>query len=67
LGPPIHAALDDAERRKAAARAFDYITDNAYAFVIIPGTASYTHTKEVKLNTSIPRAVQVHPHEFTWK
>jgi len=67
LALPVHAALDDAQRRKMAAPVFDYITENAYAFAIIPGTSSYTHTKEVKLNTSIPRAIQVHPHEFTWK
>lgn len=67
LAEPVHATLDDAQRRKMAAPVFDYITENAYAFAIIPGTSSYTHTKEVKLNTSLPRAVQVHPHEFTWK
>jgi peptide/nickel transport system substrate-binding protein len=67
LAQPVHATLDDAQRRKMAAPVFDYITENAYAFAIIPGTSSYTHTKEVKLNTSLPRAVQVHPHEFTWK
>ena len=67
LAAPVHAALEDVDRRKAAAQVFDHITDNAYAFAIIPGTALYTHTKEVKLNTNLPRAVQVHPHEFTWK
>ena len=67
LAQPVHTTLDDAQRRKAAAPVFDYITDNAYAFVILPGTSSYTHTKEVKLNTNLPRAIQVHPHEFTWK
>jgi peptide/nickel transport system substrate-binding protein len=67
LAQPIHTTLDDSERRKAASRVFDYITDHAYAFVMVPATAVYTHTTEVKLNTHLPRAVQVHPHEFTWK
>ena len=66
LAPQVHAALDDSDRRKAAAQVFDYIMDHAYAFVILPGTSMYTHTKEVRLNTSLPRAVQVHPHEFIW-
>ena len=67
LGTPTHSILNDAERRKASAKVFDYLTDNAYAFVIIPGGTVYTHTKEVKLNTSAPRALPVNPHEFTWK
>ena len=67
LAEPIHAILDDGERRKAAARIFDYITENSYASVVLSSLVIYTHTKEVKLNTSAPRAVPVNPHEFTWK
>ena len=67
LAEPIHTILSDAERRKAARPVFDYITDNAYAFVIIPGGTVYTHTKDVKLNTGAPRALPMNPHEFTWK
>jgi peptide/nickel transport system substrate-binding protein len=67
LAAPTHSILDDRARRHAAAKVFDHLTDNALAFVLIPGMVVYTHTKEVKLNTSIPRALPVSPHEFTWK
>ena len=59
--------MDDAERRKAAARLFDYATEQGYAFAMVPTRATYTHTKEVRLAAQELRATEVNPHEFAWK
>ena len=59
--------MNDAERRKAAARLFDHATEQAYAFAMVPTRASYTHTKEVRLTATGLRATEVNPHEFGWK
>jgi peptide/nickel transport system substrate-binding protein len=61
--------MDDAERRKAVAKVFDYIHDNAYAFPMVPLRSIYTHTKEVKLDVSdeIRESQLASVHEFSWK
>jgi peptide/nickel transport system substrate-binding protein len=66
LAAPTRTILNDAERRTAAAKVFDHITENAYAAVLIPATTIYTHTKEVKLTATTPREFLVSPHEFGW-
>ena len=48
--PPAPCARTD--RRKAAAKAFDYLTDNAYAFAKVPRREIFTLTKEVRVNTT---------------
>jgi len=67
LASPTYAIGNDAERRKAVAKIFDYITEQAYAFVTVANRPVFTHTKDVKLNASGFRAEQVNPHEFGWK
>jgi peptide/nickel transport system substrate-binding protein len=59
--------LDDGARRKEVAKIFDRITEQAYAFPMVPYRTIYTHTKDVTLNARGVRADQVSPHEFSWK
>lgn len=59
--------LDDAARRKVVAKIFDRMTEQAYAFPMVPYHTIYTHTKEVKLNARDMRAEHVNPHEFAWE
>ena len=60
---------DDAERRKAVAKAIDYATENAYIFAQIPLRPPITHTKEVKIlaNDDLRAVYQPAVHEFGWK
>jgi peptide/nickel transport system substrate-binding protein len=67
LAAPVDSVMDDAERRKAAAKVFDHITDNAYAFVLLQSFSFFTHTKEVELTSRTLRAENLNAHEFTWK
>ena len=68
LVAPIPTVLDDAERRKAAAKAFDYLTENAYAFAMIPNREIFTMTKEVGIRRPNDlRPAQISPQEFFWK
>lgn len=68
LVAPISTILNDAERRKAAAKAFDYLTDTAYAFAMVPRREIFTVTPEVRVNaTNELRAAQISPHLFAWK
>ena len=62
-----YEVLDDVERRKAVAKVFDHLTEQAYAFPMMPNRPVFTHTKEVRLNARDFRAEQVNPHEFGWK
>jgi peptide/nickel transport system substrate-binding protein len=65
---PIAAIMDDAERRKAAAKAFDYLTDNAYAFAMVPNREIFTLSKDLGIvRPTELRASQISPHEFYWK
>jgi peptide/nickel transport system substrate-binding protein len=61
--------MDDAERRKMAAKVFDQLNEKAYAFPMTPSRETSTHTKEVKLLASgAMHAAQTIPvHEFGWK
>jgi peptide/nickel transport system substrate-binding protein len=60
--------MDDAERRKASARAFDYLNEKAYTFAMIPNREIFTMSKEVGiLNPDDLRPMQISPHEFIWK
>jgi peptide/nickel transport system substrate-binding protein len=61
--------MDDAERRKFAAKVFDQLNEKAYAFPMTPSPETYTHTKEVKLLAAgAMHAAQTIPvHEFGWK
>ena len=67
MAAATYTILDDAERRKAVAKVFDRITDQAYAFVTLPNRPVFTHTKDVMLNARTLRAEQVNPHEFGWR
>jgi len=69
LADATRSILDDGARRTATAKVFDYITEHAYAFVMVPSRATYTHTKEVRLNapSGVMRATPVNPHEFAWR
>jgi peptide/nickel transport system substrate-binding protein len=67
MAAATYTILDDAERRKAVAKVFDRITDQAYAFVTGPFRPVFTHTKEVVPTGRTLRAEQVNPHEFGWK
>jgi peptide/nickel transport system substrate-binding protein len=68
LADPTFTVVDDAERRKIVAKAFDYFHDKAYAFPMVQSYRIFTHSKEVKL-LSPPdvRSAQTNPHEFGWK
>ena len=60
--------MDDAARRKAAAKAFDYLTQHAYAFAMIPNREVFTMTKEVGIRRPTDlRPSQISPQEFYWK
>ena len=63
----VPAISDDAERRKAVAKIFDHITEQAYAEVTVPNQTVITHTKEVVFNAGSIRADSINPHEFGWK
>jgi peptide/nickel transport system substrate-binding protein len=67
LAAPTYSIVADAERRKAVAKVFDHITENAYAFAMVPNRPTFVHTKEVRLNASRIRAGLINPHEFGWK
>ena len=69
LAGPISTILDDTERRKAAAKAFDYLNDTAYAFAMVPRREIFTTTHEVRISAppNELRAAQVSPHLFAWK
>ncbi len=59
---------DDAERRKAAAKVFDYAVEKSYALPMVPNRPIYTHTKDLKI--TLPperRLIYVNPHDFAWK
>jgi peptide/nickel transport system substrate-binding protein len=60
--------MNDAERRKAVAAVFDYTTDHAYAFPMLPNRVAFTHTKELQLTQiNEMRAAHVAVNEFRWK
>jgi peptide/nickel transport system substrate-binding protein len=68
LVDPIFKTMDDAERRKAAAKAFDHLTDTAYTFAMITNREIFTHTKDVAIrDPNDLRPMIVSPHEFVWK
>ena len=68
LVDPIFKIMDDGERRKAAAKAFDYLTDKAYTFAMITNREIFTHTKEVAIRDPKDlRPMIISPHEFIWK
>jgi hypothetical protein len=68
LAAPVLTIMDDAERRKAAAKVFDYYTENAYGYPIHPNSETFTHTVDLALrNVTEMRPSAVHPHEFYWK
>ena len=68
LVAPISTILNDTDRRKAAAKAFDYLSDTAYAFAMVPRREIFTVTPEVRINASNElRAAQISPHLFAWK
>ena len=60
--------MNDAERRKASGKAFDYLNEKAYTFPMIPNREIFTMTKEVGIrNPEDLRPMQISPHEFIWK
>ncbi len=65
---PIPTIVDDAERRKATAKAFDFLTENGLAYAMVPNREVFTMTKEVGvLRPNELRPSQISPHEFVWK
>jgi len=67
LAAPIDSIMDDAARRKQAAQVFDHITENAYAYTVLQSFSFFTHTKDVRLQSTMVRAENLNPHEFVWK
>jgi peptide/nickel transport system substrate-binding protein len=65
---PIATTMDDAERRKVTAKAFDYLTENAYAFAMIPNREVFTMVKGLAFrNPDELRTAQLSPQEFYWR
>jgi peptide/nickel transport system substrate-binding protein len=65
---PLSTLVDDGARRKATAAAFDFLTENALAYAIVPNREIFTMTKEVGiLRPNDLRPSQISPHEFVWK
>ena len=68
LVAPISTIVDDGERRKAVAKAFNFMTENALAYAMVPNREVFTMTKEVGiLRPNDLRPSQISPHEFVWK
>ena len=59
--------MDDAARRKEVAKMMDHANEQAYVFPMVSSRILLVHTKEVFLDTSMIRATQINPHDFTWK
>jgi ABC-type transport system substrate-binding protein len=68
LAQPVLAIMDDTQRRKAAAKVFDYYTEHAYGFPMHDNPETFTHVSELVMqNPTEMRPSAVHPHEFYWK
>jgi peptide/nickel transport system substrate-binding protein len=68
LVDPIFKTMDDTERRKFAARAFDRLHDMAYTYPMITNREIFVHTKEVAIRAPEDlRPMIISPHEFVWK
>ena len=68
LVEPIPKILNDAERRKASAKAFDYLTDNVYAVAMVPNREVFTLAKDVGIRAPDElRTSQLSPQDFYWK
>jgi hypothetical protein len=59
--------MDDKERRAYLAKAFDRITDQAYAFAMLPSMATFTHSKDIRMKDVGVRETLVNPQDFEWK
>ena len=68
MAAPALTTMDDGERRKAAAKVFDYYTENAYGFPMHSNPETFTHSTNLAIrNPGEMRPNSVHPHEFYWK
>jgi peptide/nickel transport system substrate-binding protein len=68
LVDPIFKTMDDTERRKLAAKAFDRLHDMAYTYPMITNREIFVHTKEVAIrNPDDLRPMIISPNEFVWK
>ncbi len=68
LVDPIFKTMDDTERRKLSARAFDRLHDMAYTYPMITNREIFVHTKEVAIrDPNDLRPMIISPHEFVWK
>jgi len=68
LVDPIFTTMDDAQRRKLAASAFDRLHDMAYTYPMITNREIFVHTKEVGIRAPEDlRPMIISPAEFVWK
>jgi peptide/nickel transport system substrate-binding protein len=68
LAAPVLTIMDDTERRKAAAKVFDYYTKNAYGFPMHGNPETFTHSVDLAVrDPSEMRPNAIHPHDFYWK
>ncbi len=68
LAQPVLSIMDDTQRRKAAAKVFDYYTEHAYGFPMHDNPETFTHVSELAMrNPTEMRPSAVHPHELYWK
>ena len=59
--------MDDAERRRTVAKAFDYINEQGYAMPMLPSMATFTHTPDIRMKEVGVRETLVNPQDFEWK
>jgi peptide/nickel transport system substrate-binding protein len=68
LAEPVLSVVDDAERRKAAAKVFDYYSEQSYGYVMHAIPEVFTTTSEVAIRDPQGlRPARNYPHEFYWK
>ncbi len=68
LVDPVFTTMNDAERRKLAAKAFDRLNDMAYTYPMITNRELFVHTKEVAIrDPNDLRPMIISPHELIWK
>jgi hypothetical protein len=68
LAEPVLSIVDDAERRRAAAKLFDYYNEQAYGYVMHAIPEVFTTATEVAIRDPHGlRPARIYPHEFYWK
>jgi hypothetical protein len=68
LAAPVLTIMDDGERRKAAAKVFDYYTEHAYGYPMHASPETFTHVVDLAMrNPTEMRPSSLHPHDLYWK